>query len=135
MRECLPPEHLARLIAKVITELDRSAIDAAYRNRGGTVIAPEVLLGLLFYGYAIGVFSSRQIERASYESIPFRFLAGHLPPDHDTIANFRQRFLGPIQALFVPVLLLTVAAAVFTLDDSSLDGTKLHADASPKAVS
>jgi transposase len=136
LRECLPPEHLARFIAKVISELDLSDIYAAYGSRGGSAIAPEVLLGLLFYGYASGVFSSRKIERATYESIPFRFLSGHLHPDHDTIASFRQRFLEHIKGLFVQVLLLAVAAEVLTLDDVSLDGTKIHADASKsKAIS
>lgn len=136
IRECLPPGHLARFIAEVITELDLSEIYAAYGRRGGTAIAPEVLLGLLFYGYASGVFSSRKIEQASRESIPFRFLSGHLHPDHDTIANFRRRFLGPIKALFVQVLLLAVEAKVLSLDDISIDGTKIHADASKsKAVS
>ena len=64
IRECLPPEHLARFIAEVVTELDLSDIYAAYGRRGGTAIAPEVLLGLLFYGYASGVFSSRKIEQS-----------------------------------------------------------------------
>ena len=73
IRECLPPEHLARFIAQVLTQLDLSEIYGAYGRRGGTAIAPEVLLGLLFYGYATGVFSSRKIEQATYESIPFRF--------------------------------------------------------------
>jgi len=136
IRECLPPSHLARFIAGVITELDLSEIYAAYGRRGGTAIAPEVLLGLLFYGYASGVFSSRKIEQASRESIPFRFLSGHLHPDHDTIASFRRRFLGPIKALFVQVLLLAVEAKVLSLDDISVDGSKIHADASKsKAVS
>lgn len=136
LRECLPPEHLARFIAKVITALDLSDIYAAYGSRGGAAIAPEVLLGLLFYGYATGVFSSRKIEQATYESIPFRFLSGHLHPDHDTIASFRHRFLEQIKGLFVQVLLLAVEAGVLTLDDVSLDGTKIHADASKsKAIS
>jgi hypothetical protein len=82
------------------------------------------------------VFSSRKLEQASRESIPFRFLSGHLQPDHDTIASFRRRFLGPIKALFVQVLLMAVDAKVLSLDDISLDGTKIHADASKsKAVS
>lgn len=136
LRECLPPEHLARFIAKVITQLDLSDIYGAYGARGGSPIAPEVLLGLLFYGYSTGVFSSRKIEQASYESIPFRFLSGHLHPDHATIASFRKRFLVQIKALFVQVLLLAVEAEVLTLEDISLDGTKIHADASKsKAVS
>lgn len=136
LRECLPPEHLARFIAMVITQLDLRDIYATYGTKGGPAIAPEVLLGLLLYGYATGVFSSRQIERASYESIPFRFLAGHLHPDHDTIASFRKRFLAQIKELFLQVLLLALEAEVLTLDDISIDGTKIHADASKsKAVS
>lgn len=136
LRECLPPEHLARFIAMVLTRLDLKDIYGAYGTRGGPPIAPEVLLGLLFYGYATGVFSSRKIEQASYECIPFRFLSGHLHPDHDTIASFRQRFLAQIKDLFVQVLLLAVEAEVLTLEDISVDGTKIHADASKsKAVS
>ena len=136
IRECLPPQHLARFIAKVIAQLDLSEIYGTYGLRGGAAIAPEVLLGLLFYGYATGVFSSRKIEKATYESIPFRFLSGHLHPDHDTIATFRRRFLAQIQGLFVQVLLWAVEAEVLTLVDISIDGTKIHADASKsKAVS
>ncbi|MCI0421971.1 MAG: transposase, partial [Acidobacteria bacterium] len=91
---------------------------------------PEILLGLLLYGYATGVFSSRMIEKATYESLPFRFLAGDLHPDHDTIANFRKTFLPELKDLFVQVLLLAQAAGVLKLGNISLDGTKIHADAS-----
>ena len=130
LRECLPPGHLARFIARVITELDLQEIYGVYGSRGGVAIAPEVLLGLLFYGYATGVFSSRKIEQATYESIPIRFLSGNLHPDHDTIANFRRRFLEQIKGLFVQVLMRAVETGVLTLDDVSLDGTKIYADAS-----
>ena len=88
------------------------------------------LLGLLFYGYATGVFSSRKIEKATYESIPFRFIAGGLHPDHDTIAHFRKRFLKEIQELFVQILLLAEGAGVLKLGNISIDGSKVHADAS-----
>jgi len=104
--------------------------------RGGKAYAPEILLGLLFYGYAIGVFSSRKIEKATYESIPFRYIAGNLHPDHDTIANFRKTFLSEIRMLFVQILLLAHTAGVLKLGNISLDGSKVHADASKsKAVS
>lgn len=92
--------------------------------------APEILLGLLLYGYATGVFSSRKIERATYESIPFRFIAGGLHPDHDTIANFRKTFLAEIAAIFVQVLVIAQEAGVLRLGNISLDGSKVHADAS-----
>jgi transposase len=98
--------------------------------------APEVLLGLLLYGYATGVFSSRKLEQATYESVPFRFLAGGLHPDHDTLAHFRKTFLAEVQGLFVEVLLLAQAVGLLQLGDISLDGTKIRADASKsKAVS
>jgi hypothetical protein len=87
-------------------------------------------LGLLFYGYATGVFSSRKIERATYESIPFRFIAGGLHPDHATIAQFRKDFLPEIKDVFVQVLLLAQEAGALNLGNISLDGSKIHADAS-----
>ena len=134
--DALPPSHLARFVVDIIAQLDVSGLYARYAPRGGVPLAPEVLLGLLFYAYATGVFSSRKIERATYESIPFRFIAGGLHPDHDTIANFRKTFLPEIKELFVQILLLAQTAGVFKLGNISLDGSKIHADASKsKAVS
>jgi transposase len=78
LREALPPNHLARFVVDVISQLDVTPIYAHYALLGGVAIAPEILLGLLFYGYATNVFSSRKIERATYESIPFRFVASGL---------------------------------------------------------
>ena len=134
--DCLPPDHLARFVVDTITQLDLSAIYARYGERGGEPYAPEILLGLLFYGYATGVFSSRKIERATYESAPFRFIAGNLHPDHDTLATFRKTFLGDLKSLFVQILLIAQEVGVLQLGRISLDGSKLHADASKsKAVS
>jgi transposase len=116
--------------------LDLSAIYAQYALVGGEAFAPEILLGLLFYGYATGVFSSRKIEKATYETIPFRFIAGGLHPDHDTIANFRKTFLPHIVALFAQVLVIAHELGYLKLGNISLDGSKIHADASKsKAVS
>jgi transposase len=130
LREALPPNHLARFVADVIAQLDLSSLYARYGTRGGEPFAPELLLGLLFYGYATGVFSVRMLEKATYESLPFRFLSGDLHPDHDTIAHFRKMFLPEVKDLFVQILLLAQAADVLKLGNISLDGTKLHADAS-----
>jgi transposase len=136
IEECLPPGHLARFMVAIIAMLDLSAMYRQYAPRGGEAYAPEILLGLLFYGYATGVFSSRKIEKATYESIPFGFMAGGLHPDHDTIANFRKTFLAEIAELFVQVLLVAKEMGVLKLGNISLDGSKLHADASKsKAVS
>lgn len=134
--DCLPPDHLARFVVDTITQLDLTAIYARYGSRGGQPYAPEILLGLLFYGYATGVFSSRKLERATFETVPCRFLAGNLHPDHDTLATFRKTFLPELKDLFVQVLLLAQVAGVLKLGNISLDGTKIHADAAKsKAVS
>jgi len=134
--DCLPPDHLARFVVDSVALLDLSALYARYGSRGGEPYAPEVLLALILYGYATGVFSSRKIERATYESVPFRFIAGNWHPDHDTIAVFRRTFLPDLKGLFVQVLLLAQEAGVLTLGTISLDGTKIHADASKsKAIS
>jgi transposase len=130
LSEGLPPNHLARFVVDVIAQLDLSVIYKRYAPSGGEAIAPEILLGLLFYGYATGVFSSRKLERATSESIPFRFVAGGWHPDHDTIAHFRKTFLTEVQDLFVQILLLAQAAHVLKLGNISLDGSKIHADAS-----
>lgn len=128
--EALPPNHLARFVVDMISQLELNAVYARYASVGGEAFAPEILLGLLFYGYATGVFSSRKIEKATYESLPFRFIAGNLHPDHDTLAHFRKTFLNEMQELFVQLLLLAQAAGVLKLGTLSLDGTKIHADAS-----
>ena len=130
IRDVLPSDHLARFIAKMILLLDLSAIYAQYAPVGGEAYAPEILLGLLFYGYATGVFSSRKIEKATYESIPFQFLAGGWHPDHDTIANFRKTFLSEITDLFAQVLVIAHELGVLKLGRISVDGSKIHADAS-----
>src|SRR5258707_15575599 len=128
--DCLPPDHLARFVVDSIAQLDLSALYAHYGTRGGEPYAPEVLLGLLLYGYATGVFSSRKIERATYEAVPFRFIAGNLHPDHDTLATFRRTFLPELKDLFVQVPLLAHATGVLKPGTIILDGTKIHADAS-----
>ncbi len=134
--ECLPPDHLARFVVDSVALLDLAALYAHYGSRSGEPYAPAVLLTLLLYGYATGVYSSRKIERATYESVPFRYIAGNRHPDHDTIATFRATFLPELKGLLVQVLLLAQEAGVLTLGTISLDGTKIHADASKsKAVS
>lgn len=128
--EWLPERHLARFVAEVIDRLDLSALVKAYRGSGSASYHPSVLLGLLVYGYATGVFSSRKLERASYDSVAFRFIAANDHPDHDTIATFRRRFLREIEALFVSVLVLAREMGMLQLGTVALDGTKVHANAS-----
>ncbi len=128
--EWLPERHLARFVVDVIEQLDVSAMVKAYRGSGSASYHPSLLLGLLVYGYATGVFSSRKIERATYDSVAFRFIAANDHPDHDTIATFRRRFLEEIEALFVQVLVLAGESGMLKLGMLALDGTKVHANAS-----
>ena len=134
--DCLPPGHLARFVVDIVAQLDLSAIYARYGTRGAQPYAPEILVAVLFVGLATGTFSTRKLERATYETVPFRDRAGNLHPDHDTLATFRKTFLAELKDLFVQLLLLAHTAGVLKLGNISLDGTKIHADASKsKAIS
>ena len=128
--EWLPERHLARFVVEVIERLDLSLLVKSYRGSGSASYHPSMLLGLLVYGYATGVFSSRKLERASYDSVAFRFIAANDHPDHDTIATFRRRFLKEIETLFVGVLMLAREMGMLKLGTVALDGTKVHAQAS-----
>jgi transposase len=135
--EWLPEEHLARFIVEVTDQLDLSTIHKHYTGTGGSAAYhPKVLLSLLFYGYATGVFSSRKIERATYDSVAFRYIAANTHPDHDTIATFRKRFLPHLEELFVQILLIAQSAGFLKVGKVSLDGSKIKANASKhKALS
>ena len=128
--EWLPERHLARFVVEVIDGLDLSELVKVYRGSGIASYHPSMLLGLLIYGYATRVFSSRAIERATHDSVAFRFIAGNEHPDHDTIAAFRKRFLPQIKALFVEVLKLAGTMGMLKMGTVALDGTKVHANAS-----
>ena len=128
--EWLPERHLARFVVEVVETLDLRAMSGSYRGTGSASYHPSMLLGLLVYGYATGVFSSRKLERASHDCVAFRFIAANDHPDHDTIAAFRRRFLKQIEALFVEVLLLAREMGMLKMGTVALDGTKIHANAS-----
>jgi transposase len=128
--EWLPERHLARFIVEVIEGLDVRAMTGSYRGSGEASYHPQLVLGLIIYGYATGVFSSRKLERATYDSVAFRFIAANEHPDHDTIATFRRRFLKQIETLFVQVLGVAREMGVLQMGTVALDGTKIHANAS-----
>ncbi len=128
--EWLPEKHLARFVVEVIDGLDLRAMSGSYRGSGSASYHPALLLGILVYGYATGVLSSRKLERATYDSVAFRFIAANEHPDHDTIAAFRRRFLKDIEGLFVQVLLLAREMGMLKMGTVGLDGTKIHANAS-----
>lgn len=138
LREWLEEGHLAYFILDVVETLDLSEIFASYDgSRGGRPgFDPRLLVGLLLYGYCVGVRSSRKIEKATYESVPFRVLAANQHPDHATIAEFRRRHLKALSHLFVQVLRLCEKAGLVRLGHVALDGTKFRANASKhKAMS
>ena len=130
IEEWLPETHLARFIVEIIDQLDLKTLYDSYGLKGSTAYDPKMLLCLLFYGYSTGVFSSRKIENASYDSVAFRFIAGNMHPDHDTIAHFRKRFLSEIERCFVKILVIANEMGLIKLGNVYIDGTKVQANAS-----
>lgn len=133
LQDWLPEGHLARFIADVVDELDLSGIVSQYLRkdgRGKAAYHPAMLLRLLLYGYAVGVRSSRKIEKATYENIAFRYLAADEHPDHDVLADFRKTHLEELSKLFVVTLQLCQKAGLVKLGQIAIDGTKVAANAS-----
>ena len=130
VQEWLPEGHLARYVVEVVEGLDLRELERAYAGRGSRPYHPATLLSLLIYGYATGCFSSRKIERATYDSLAFRFIAANSHPDHDTLATFRRRFAKAFEATFVQVLQVARENQLSRFGTVSLDGTKIHANAS-----
>ena len=130
VEDWLPKDHLARFVVDIVDQLDLSALIRQYRGTGSAAYHPTVMLALLIYGYATGVFSSRRIEAATHDSIAFRYIAGNEQPDHDSLCTFRKRFLREIEALFVQVLVIARQMKLLKLGTIALDGTKVHANAS-----
>jgi len=130
VQEWLPKGHLARYVVDVVEGLDLSALERAYAGRGSDAYHPAMLLSLLIYGYATGTMSSRKIERATYDSLAFRYIACNRHPDHDTLATFRKRFGKEFQSAFVQVLQIARENKLSRFGTVSLDGSKIHANAS-----
>ena len=130
VEDWLPENHLARFIVEVIERLDLTELTRQYAGRGSSAHHPAVLLGLLIYGYATGVPSSRKIERTTYDSVAFRYIAANTHPDHDTLANFRRRFGARLEQLFVQVLMLAREMGMLKLGKIAVDGSKVKANAS-----
>ena len=139
LHDWLPETHLSRFLVDVVSELDLSAIYKSYEEkdgRGQAAYAPAMMVRLLLYGYATGVYSSRKIEKRTYEDLAFRYLSGDQHPDHATLAEFRKRHLEALAGLFTQALLLCAEAGLVKLGHVSIDGTKIKANASKhKAMS
>jgi len=130
VQDWLPESHLARYVVDVVDGLDLSELERAYAGRGSDAYHPALLLSLLIYGYATGTHSSRKIERATYDSLAFRFIACDQHPDHDTLASFRRRFGEQFADIFVQVLQVARENRLSRFGTVSLDGSKIHAHAS-----
>ena len=126
----LTQDHLARFVVEVIDGLDLSNLTRQYAGCGSIAHHPATLLAMLVYGYSTGVFSSRKLEMASYDSVAFRYIAACTHPDHDTLATFRRRFIDELADLFVQVLEMAKEMKMLKLGTVCLDGTKIHANAS-----
>jgi len=136
IQDWLPEKHLARFVVEIVEQLDLQPLKTSYCGRGSQPYNPEMLVALLFYGYATGVFSSRKLERSTYDSVAFRYIAANRHPDHDTIAAFRKRFLPQLRKLFMEILAIAHQMMVLKLGKVSIDGTKIQANASKhKALS
>jgi len=136
VQDYLPEDHLARFVAEMVDQLDMRALLGVYTGKGKKPYHPAMLVALLFYGYATGTFSSRKLEKATHDSIAYRYLCANSHPDHDTIASFRKRFLKELEGYFVEILMIGQAMGLVNLGTVSLDGTKIKANASKhKALS
>jgi len=139
LHDWLPEKHLARFVADIVEALDLSGFYRSYDEkdgRGQAAYHPVMMVRLLLYGYCIGVSSSRQIERKSYEDVAFRYLSANEHPDHSTLSEFRKRHLSALAGLFLQALQLCQKAGLVKLGHVAVDGTKLQANASKhKAMS
>lgn len=136
LQEWLPEGHLAKFIVETVDQLDLRAFHVNARGTGSAQYPPAVLLALLIYNYTEGRFSSRRIERATYEDVPSRFICGgDAHPDHDTLCTFRRQHAAAFQACFVQVLEYARELGVLrSRSGVSIDGTKIAANASKHAA-
>ena len=136
VQDYLPEDHLARFIVDIVEQLNVNRLVQSYSGKGSSPYHPAMMLALLFYGYATGTFSSRKLEKATYDSVSYRFICVNTHPDHDSINTFRKRFMKELEELFVEILIIAQEMGVLKMGTISLDGTKIKANASKhKALS
>jgi transposase len=130
LKDWLPQDDIAHFIVAAVERVRLGAFHSNARAGGKPQYHPRLMLALLVYCYANGIFSSRRIERASYRDVGVRFIAANTHPDHDTIASFRRANRQAFEAAFLQVLLLARESGLLRLGTVSIDGTKIDADAS-----
>ena len=126
----LPEDHLARFVVDIVEQMDFRHLVDAYSGRGSSAYHPAMMVALLFYGYVTGTFSSRKLERATYDSIAYRYICANRNPDHDSINSFRKRFMKELEGMFVEILVIAREVGMVKMGTVSLDGTKIKANAS-----
>ena len=134
LREWVAEDDLAHFILEAVEGLDTAGAAINERGSGSEQFPPAMMMGLLLYCYAQGIFSSRRIEAATYSHLSVRYLAGNTSPDHDTIATFRRVNKKLVQASFVRVLELARELGLLRVGTVAVDGTKLWANASKGAT-
>lgn len=134
LKEWVPEGHLAHQVSDVVDDLDLRAFYAPYEGDGRrkSPYSPTMMVKVLLYGYATGVFSSRGIARKLEEDVAFRMLAAGDAPKHRTICEFRRRHLKDFRKLFLEVVQVSRAMGLVRLGTLSLDGTKVRANASKR---
>lgn len=132
VQDWLPEDHLARFVVEIVEGINLEKLNSSYRGCGSEAFPPSMMVALLFYGYSTGVFSSRKLERATYDSVAFRYIAANTHPDHDTIASFRRRFMEELSPAFARILEMAQAMGLLKVGTVSLDGTKMKASASKR---
>jgi transposase len=132
----VPNDHPVRLISDIVDQLDLSELEASYSHRGEEAYHPALMFKILFYGYSQGIFTSRKLEKAIEENIPFRWLCGGLRPDHRTISDFRKNNLALLPKIFTQIIQISQKLGYISLEHVSIDGSKIKANASKhKAMS
>ena len=130
LKDWLPGDDLAHFIIAAVDRVPLGAFKVNDRNSGSAQYHPRIMLALLIYCYANGIFSSRRIERATYRDIGVRFVTANTNPDHDTISAFRRNNKAAVEAAFLQVLLLAKELGLLSVGNVSIDGTKIDANAS-----
>ena len=124
LRDWVPASHLAHFILDAVEEMDLGQVRVNDRGTGSPQYPPRMLLALLLYCYATGVFGSRRMEQATYDSVPVRMICGDTHPDHDTLCTFRRENQALVQETFVRVLEL--AQALKFLQVANYRGGRWH---------
>ena len=134
IKDYIPEDHLAKLVLSIVSGLNIDTIISKYSNIGQRAFSPKILLLILFYGYSVGIRSSRKLSKACEERLDFMYLTGKLRPSHKTISEFRKENLSEISELFQEIILVGIKLGLVKVGNIkvSIDGSKIRANASGK---